>query len=195
MHNYTDEERLFIEKNIKGTPAKTLCEMFNKKFGTSLSLSTMRSYCHNHKLTNGINACFKKGCVSFNKGVKMSSEQKEKIKKTWFKKGSKPHNTRPIGSSRVDKGYIYVKVAEPDEWKQKHHIEWEKYNPPVEKNECLIFLDGNPLNCDISNLKKITRSQNVIISKYKMWSKEPTLNETAVNVASLIIKSQEVKKC
>lgn len=58
---------------------------------------------------------------------------------------------KPIGTERKDKdGYIKVRTAEGE--KLKHRIVWEQYNKPIEKDEVVLFLDGNRENCDISNL-------------------------------------------
>lgn len=65
------------------------------------------------------NSRFKKGNESFNKGKKLEdylAECKiEKIKETSFKKGNKPHNTKPEGhqSIRTDKrGISYIFTAQ-----------------------------------------------------------------------------------
>lgn len=68
----------------------------------------------------GFNTRYKKGQVSFNKGLKqtdyMTDAAIKKTKKTRFKKGQKPHNTKPIGTiePRADKSkrvYLYIKHA------------------------------------------------------------------------------------
>ena len=57
----------------------------------------------------------------------------------------------------MDDGYLWIKVKEVEgankkNWIQKHRYVWEKHNGKVPKGYKIVFLDGNCLNCDISNL-------------------------------------------
>lgn len=91
---------------------------------------------------------FKKGLVPFNKGKKLSQAR------TMFKRGNRPHNTLNVGDEREDKdGYVWVKVAEPSEWKLKHHV---AFGEEVQKGHKVIFIDGNKRNFERSNLALIS---------------------------------------
>lgn len=97
---------------------------------------------------------FKKGLVLFNKGKKLSQATKDKLKATMFKRGNRPHNTLNVGDEREDKdGYVWVKIAEPKEWRQKHHIVFGEEVPAGFK---VIFIDGNKRNFERSNLALIS---------------------------------------
>lgn len=95
---------------------------------------------------------FKKGFTSFNKGKKLSQETKDKLKATMFKRGNRPHNTLNVGDERED-GYSWVKVAEPNVWKLKHHVAFGEEVPAGFK---VIFIDGNKRNFERSNLALIS---------------------------------------
>lgn len=59
---------------------------------------------------------------------------------------------KEVGAERTDKdGYIRVVVGDGKE-RLKHHLAWETTNPPIKKDEMLIFLDGDKTNCALSNL-------------------------------------------
>jgi len=97
---------------------------------------------------------FKKGFTPFNKGQKLSQETKDKLKATMFKRGNRPHNTLNVGDEREDKdGYVWVKIAEPKEWRQKHHIVFGEDVPTGHK---VIFVDGNKYNFERENLRLIS---------------------------------------
>jgi hypothetical protein len=97
---------------------------------------------------------FKKGFTPFNKGQKLSQATKDKLKPTMFKRGNRPHNTLNVGDEREDKdGYVWVKVAEPSEWKLKHHVAFGEEVPAGFK---VIFIDGNKRNFERSNLALIS---------------------------------------
>lgn len=102
---------------------------------------------------------FKKGHISWNKGKRLG---KEWGAKTQFKKGNKPHNYKPLGSTRYTKdGYHETKVADPRTWKQSHIILWETIHGRVPQSHMIIFVDGNKCNVTIENLKMIKRSENM----------------------------------
>ena len=101
---------------------------------------------------------FKPGNKPFNKGKTweetFSHEARAACMKTWFKKGQSPANTVPIGSERrTNGGYILVKVAEPNVWKQKHRILWEQHHGRIPKGMNIVFIDGNTDNITIENLR------------------------------------------
>jgi len=117
----------------------------------------------------GRQSCFKKGIIPANKGKKqteyMTPEAIEKTKSTRFKKGHRVWNHKEIGFERITKdGYIELKVAEPNVFKLKHRVMWEKHNGPIPKGYNIQFHDGNKLNCCMENLYIISRSDQL---KYK----------------------------
>ena len=196
-HKYTPEMHDWMRQNVPGVPYAELAERFNKRFGCNVTPGALEQQAHKQGIRNGIiGGQFKKGDTPWNKGQKMRPETLEKIRPTMFKKGQRGVRQRYIGDERLDKdGYIIVKVAEPHTWRRKHYIEWEKYHEPIDSNkECLIFLDGNRKNCDISNLRKITRVQNAILSKKELWQSTPETFESALLLVDLIHTAAKRKR-
>ena len=145
-----------------------LAEMFNMKF------STITSIMHRNKIVKDpivikkreegrMKGAFKKGNVPFNKGQKMSEHVYEIAKKTMFKPGQLPHNTKPVGHERVcaKDGYVYIKVANKRAMMLKHRYVWEQHYGPIEKGMIVKFKDGNKTNCDIDNLYLSTRKDHM----------------------------------
>lgn len=105
---------------------------------------------------------FTSGHAPANKGKMMSPELYAKCAPTMFKKGNTPKNHREVGSERVGKdGYLWVKVAEPNKWKQKHRVLWEETYGPVGKGYNVQFKDGNRQNITLENLYLISRAQQL----------------------------------
>ncbi|SFK75609.1 HNH endonuclease [Nitrosomonas aestuarii] len=100
------------------------------------------------------------GSVSWNKGKKFNALGRSV--ETQFKKGTKPPNWRPVGSTRISKdGYIEIKIAEGmHKWRLLHRENWKKHHGQYPKSgQAIIFIDGNKHNCNISNLALITRQE------------------------------------
>lgn len=192
-HNWLAEHEQFLADNIKGTPIKRLTDDLNKHFSLDLTYSQVKGRCSKLKLVNGINACFKKGQVPYTKGKKwdeyMSPEAQANSMRTTFKKGDIPKNTKPIGSERIDTrdGYVLVKTAEPNVWRHKQYVEWEKVNGPVPEDKRFIFLDGDRENCSVDNLALVDFGVGAIMNSQGLHVKgDSELMETSINTVNLI---------
>ena len=87
---------------------------------------------------------------------------------------------KPLGTERKDKdGYILVRVEGGE--KRKHFIEWEKYHEPTKPDECLMFLDGDRTNCDISNLYLMKRKYMGAMNEILKGIKNIELKNLAIN--------------
>ncbi|AKR38513.1 HNH endonuclease signature motif containing protein [Bacillus cereus] len=191
-HFYTEAEKQFIADNIKGRTRKELCEMFNEYFDLNLGLNQITAYIKNNGLSSGINTRFTKGQDSWNKGTKGICAGGIK---TQFKKGQKPHNYKPVGSERVNgDGYVDVKIADPNKWKAKHRLLWEKENGPIPKGHVIIFGDGNRRNFQQDNLILVSKSQLVILNKNQLIKDNADLTRVGVVIADIYKKIGERKK-
>lgn len=192
---YTKEMQQFILDNYKGISTNELAKLLNFKFGTCVTASMMKSYKGNRKLDSGLDGRFLKGHQPHNKGMKMTEEVYEKVKHTMFRKGNVPINHRVVGSERVNvDGYIEIKIAEPNKWRLKHNVIWQEHNGDIPKENVVVFLDRDKLNCDISNLKLIKRSELLIMNRYDLYQEDAATNDTATNLAKLIDSTNKVKK-
>ncbi|MBA7544436.1 hypothetical protein ES705_36792 [subsurface metagenome] len=82
---------------------------------------------------------------------------------TEYKKGSRPASWVPVGSESIARGYMRVKVAEPNVWRPRSHIAWEKeYGRPLPQGWIVRHVDGDPLNDAPENLVAMSRGQHLI---------------------------------
>jgi hypothetical protein len=103
---------------------------------------------------------FKKGNIPFNKNKKMPIEIYEKCSKTFFKKGNKPHNYKPIGYERITKdGYLERKIAEPNKFKCVHHLIWIEAHGAIPTRHKVIFKDNNKNNITLENLECVSYAE------------------------------------
>lgn len=167
--NILTSEQLAVFKQIYPTTKnKELAEMFNvsvnfvARKARDLGVKKCPLFISNQQKNNN-KGQFKKGLIPHNKGQKLSDDIKQKLQKTMFKKGNKPHHTKQIGDEIIDRdGYTLVKVSDSkikkERWRPKHHI---VFGEPIPKDMILIFIDGNKQNFDKSNLKLITKAENM----------------------------------
>ncbi len=198
MHRYTEEELAYIREIAPGKSHKEITEALNRRFSLDLSVSAVKACLERYSIRTGRTGRFEPGSIPANKGKKMKPEAYEKCAPTMFKKGDTPINHKPIGTISVRHNYkrgqmfVYEKVAEPNVWRMKHVLEWEKHNGPVPKGKIIIFADGDPLNTDIGNLVMIDRSQNAVMNRWGIRGSDKGSMEAAAKVASL--KSQIAKR-
>ncbi|HDR7254295.1 HNH endonuclease signature motif containing protein [Bacillus cereus group sp. MYBK71-2] len=191
-HFYTAEQKNFLVENIKGRTRKELCEMFNAYFGLDLGLNQITAYIKNNGLRSGLDARFVEGSKPWNKGKKGIYTGGSQ---TQFKKGQRPHNYKPVGSERVNSdGYVDVKVADPNKWRAKHQLLWEKENGPIPKGYVIIFGDGNRRNFQQDNLILVSKSQLAILNKNQLIKDNADLTRVGIVIADLYKKIGERKK-
>lgn len=129
---------------------------------------------------------FKNGSVPFNKGKKVSAEVYAKIQPSMFKKGHTPANHREVGSEWIDRdGYVFVKVAEPDKWKQKHRVVWESVNGAIPEGYNVQFKNHNRQDCRIENLYLISR-ENQIKTENAYWVKYPKVLQEIIQLKGVV---------
>lgn len=191
LHIWTEEEKEYLKQITPGHYHKEIQKMMNEKFNLELTLGQIKGAVKRYKLNTGITGHFKKGHTPFNKGTKGLT----RANRTSFKKGNKPKNYKPVGSERLTKdGYIQVKVQDPNKWKLKHIVIWEKENGPIPKGHAVIFGDGNSQNLDINNLVLVSRQQLLVLNRNKLIKNDVNLTKTGIMVADIYLKINERRK-
>lgn len=177
-----------------------------KKFGSdTITLKHLQCYMKNHKITSGVDARFRKGQESWNKGKKqtdfMTPEGIEKSKAGWFKRGHVPHNGgSPVGTLRLRKGrkgsrpYYYEKVEQPSKWRPKHILVWEEENGAVPKGGLITFANGDSTDYRIENLVLTTRARNAVKNHMHLKSYDKQSAELINTLIDLKSARQRKKK-
>lgn len=101
----------------------------------------------------------------------------------------------PIGTEYVkDDGMVLVKIAK-DKWEYKQRMIYEQYhNVELTSDDYIIFLDQDRSNFNINNLRRINRRESSIIANQKLFSNQPIITETGIDIARLMIKTKDRKK-
>lgn len=201
MHKYTQEEKDFLREFVSGHSHKEITEEFNRRFKQNISVSQIKGSIKRYGLNTGRTGRFEKGQIPHNKGTHPPTVGR--MGETQFKKGHAPHNTKPLGYERISKdGYIEVKVCEkPDKskgekfFKAKHRIVWEQVHGKIPKGHNIVFLDGDKLNCDISNLALVNRAEHLAMTRLKLRTDVSKFTETGVLIARAeVLKNKKIKE-
>lgn len=199
VHKWSEEEIEFIRKIYPFYENKEISKMVKEKFGFDVSTRNLQNVRNKYKIPKKVipnSGCYRKGDVPWNKGREMCDEVREKVKKTWFKKGQIPKNHKPVGSTRIDRdGYKLIKIAEPNKWALYHRrLYEEKHGEKLKKNEAVIFADGDKTNFDIDNLVKVSRANLLYINKNKLIFENSELTKSGVNVSKIVEKIIELER-
>lgn len=186
---YNKEHVAFIKKHAKGIITHKLTDLLNNTFKTNYTVRQIQKIMKRHGIKNGVDCRYKKGHIPFNKGTRGLT----KANSGSFKIGHRPKNYRPVGSERVSiYGYVEIKVADPDVWRLKHVVEWEKVNGPIPQGMKLLFLDQNPLNISVDNLALISRAEGALLNKDRLLTKDAEINKSALTLTRLILKRNQI---
>lgn len=196
-HRWSEEEIHYLREVAPGRLRSEVTEMLNDKFNLELRLKQVESTMKRFKIKNGIDARFKKGQESYNKGKPGYANEKNIA--TRFKKGSVPINKKPVGSEQIRtfkrRGPgIYVKIAEPNVWREKNLVVWEEHNGPIPKGVVITYLDGNRLNTDIDNLAMITKEEHLMMIRKGLRSNDTELTRVGTNIAKVIVATNDKSK-
>ena len=188
----TPDELKIFEKNNWHKTAKEMVDFCKNEFNKVFTTNQIKQIRQKNHFISGFTGRFSKGQIPPNKGRKGFCFPG--CEKTWFKKGSKPANTMPIGTEITTKdGYIKIKTADPNKWEYKHRLTWEQHNGKLPKNKICVFLDGNKKNCSIENLCIIDRKTQIRMNQKKLFTESKELTYAALQMVKLqaVIYSKE----
>lgn len=167
---YTAKQLAWIKRHRK-LARRELQQLFVKTFRRKdVTVGNLKALCTRKGWKTGRTGCFAPGIVPHNKGKPCppgTGGRHRNSRKTQFKKGGRPGNTKYPGYERVDKkdGYVYLCVAEKNPYTGfehrfvlKHKHLWEKLHGPVPASHCLKAVDGIRTNTDPANWELIPRA-------------------------------------
>lgn len=181
---FTPEQAQYICRAYKKYALKDVTKRANAKFNTDFKDSQLANLFKVNGIKSGRTGYFKKGNIPWTTGTKGVV----KAGPSAFKKGIKPSNTLPVGSSRINKdGHIEIKLDTG--WITKQRMVWINHHGEIPTKHVIRFIDGNGKNCDIENLILVSSAENLQLSKLG-YSKQPDeLKESTLLIAKIIAKT------
>ncbi len=162
MLTKTIEEKKFLINNVHHRTPQELAELFNIEFNRNVTAKQILYFKNNHGLKSGIDTKFKG-----------NPRRKE------------------IGSEKIHKGYVYIKVAQPDKYKMKHRYIYENTYGKIPDDFSVIFADGNRRNFDIDNLILVKKRELLIMKNNHLIYDDKELTKTGIIIAQLIDKTNK----
>lgn len=174
----------FLVANNKGKSCIEITNLINQTFNTDYTTDQVKRKRNSMHLISGITGYFEKGHQPHNKGKKGFCP--EGFKAQQYKKGHIPINKCEIGEERITTdGYVTVKIAQPNIWKRKHILIWEKHHGKIPEGYTILFKDNNKLNCELENLCLVSRAAHLILNKNQLRSNDKNLTETGILIAKI----------
>lgn len=154
MAKWTIREIEFLKANCKHLTVREMADEL-KRHPEAVSSAMIR-----YGIKTGRDGKFRPGHAPANKGTKGLKG----ANRTSFKPGSVPYNTKHDGAITTRKdssgtAYKYLRIAK-NKWVLYHRYLWEQANGPIPSGHIVTFIDGNPMNCELSNLQVISRAEN-----------------------------------
>ena len=165
MHRWSDEETAFVRANLHLTKRQMAAEI-TERFGFACTMNMLKNVFKRYRFNSGRTGYFTKGQEPFNKGRKGLNPRSV----TSFQDGNRPHNAVEVGTERITKdGLIEVKTADPNTWRSKHAIMWERHhNATVPDGHVVIFADRDRRNFTTNNLLLVSKAELVVMNKFKL---------------------------
>ncbi|MCG7551599.1 HNH endonuclease signature motif containing protein [Pseudoalteromonas sp. Of7M-16] len=188
---FSSDEIVWIKSHYPLMNRNDLTCNFNLTFCREIRTSQMVSFLKNHKIRSGRTGQFTKGKKPWNSGTKgvMKSNSGS------FRPGNKPHNWQPVGSERINsEGYHDIKIAEPNVWKAKHILLWEKEHGQVPEKHNIRFLDGDKNNVTLNNLILVNKLEHLYITQNRLSDHPQELKESVLAISRIQAKIKEITK-
>lgn len=199
-NTYSVEQEEFLKVNAPIMSRKELTKQFNEKFGTSKSVLAIKSYCNNRGYNSSSDGKFQVNHASWQTGVRgedFKSHYTDESYTRMRKAVDEANKTHKLGDEIIIDGIPWI-ITSLDYgtplWERrqpKRRVVWERLHGEIPKDHCIICLDGNPMNCDPSNLYCMPIRFRTVIAKNQWWSSNAELTLAAIKWCELYYAIKE----
>lgn len=166
-YRYSKEFEDFVKNNISKYTKEEFMALLENKFKIKMTKPALRSFLRRHKIEG-----------------RYTNYEKNKIR---------TRGRCPVGTERETYFGVYVKVAEPNVWKKKTRVMYEKYhNCKLNDDDYILFLNQDRNDYSKENLYKSSNREQCYLHNWGTFSKNPKLTELGLLSAKLIIKSKDI---
>lgn len=164
-NRYNKEFRDYVNENASKYTKEELRLLIQDKFNIQISSEALRRYFNRHNI---------------NKYIDYNKNNIRDVYKC------------PIGTEKITSEGTFIKVEQPDKWRRKSRVMYEKYhNCKLKDNEYIIFLNRNNEDFRKENLIKTSKTEIAYLRNKDMFSNNPELTKLGILTAKLMIKVKE----
>jgi hypothetical protein len=202
-NTYSREQEDFLKENAPLMSRKELTQKFNETFGTNRTVSGIKGFCNSRGYNSSSTGRFQDGHISWQTGLR-GEDFKSHYTEESFQRGiegmRQANKTRKIGDEIVIDGVPFIVTSLEygvpfcDRRQPKRRVVWEQLHGEIPKDHCVICLDGNPMNCDPSNLYCMPIRFRPLLSKNNWWFGNAELTLTAIKWCELYYAINERSK-
>lgn len=163
-NRHTKEFEDFIKENANKYTREDLRQLVQKEYNVVISKDSFRRYLNRHKI----------------KSIYNIENNVRKVYKC------------PLGTERTTSEGTFVKIAQPDIWRRKTRVMYEKYhNCKLEDDDYIVFLNQDRNDFSKDNLIKSSRSEIAYLHNCNTFSNNAELTKLGILSAKLMIKAKE----
>lgn len=168
-NKYTKEFEKFVKENVSKYTKEDFRVLLQDKYNMKISSESLRRYLNRHHI---------KG-----KYIDYMKHNVRNVKQS------------PIGAEKTTKEGVFIKIAQPDIWRRKTRVMYEKYhNCKLSDNDYILFLNRDINDFRKENLIKVSKTEMAYLKNKDMYSKNTKLMKLGILTARLMIKTKEVIK-
>lgn len=165
-NKYTKEFEDFVRDNISKYTKKDFIVLLEKTFKIKISKDALKSFLKRHNIENRY--------IDYKENMIRSAQK------------------HPIGAERMTKDGILIKIAQPNVWRRKARVMYERYhNCKLSDNDYILFLNQDRNDFSKENLYKSTNQEQCYLHNWGTFSTNPRLTEIGILSARLTIKAKE----
>ena len=165
-NRYTKEFEEFVKNNVSKYKKEEFRLLLQDRYNIQLSSDALRRYLNKHHITE-----------------KYIDYKKSNVR---------DRGKCPVGAEQITKDGVFIKVAQPDIWRRKTRVMYEKYhNCKLEADDHIVFLNQDRSDFSKDNLIKSSRSEIAYLHNCNTFSNNPELTKLGILSARLMIKVKE----
>lgn len=194
-HRWTAEQIAFIEEAYRSHSRREVHAMVNDRFGLAVRLSQVVAAIKNRRMQSGRTGHF--SGPGWNAGTKGLMKPNSGS----FQPGraaSEARNYLPIGSTRITKdGYLERKITDDPSlvparrWEFEHRLIWKEAHGEIPAGHVIVFLDGNPSNLELENLRCVSRGVLPMMNKRGLSKRKGEFRKAAILSCELELRAKQ----
>lgn len=200
-NTYPSEQQEFLKVNAPLMSRRELTERFNIEFGTKKTVRAIKSYCNARGYNSSSDGKFQKGNVSWQTGLSSADFKAHYTEESYARMFNAMYYARDflkVGDETVKNGEPWIVTSVdynlPLEKRriQKRRYVWQQLYGEIPQDHVIVCLDGDPMNCEPSNLYSMPKKFVPILGKSHWWFGNAEMTLAAIKWCELYFTIKEV---